>query len=355
LLSQKCPGVIDLILGGHDHHVVCSVPGANCAPIVKSGCDFRYVSEVELYCNQSTTMVNSNPNASGETVTQFLNELTHLLVVVRLIPVTAQRFSCNPFAQDLLNGLIVVKAKKLKTVIAHSLCPIDARASVVRSQESGLGCFLCDVMASENCADIALINAGSIRSDRVYPKGNVTVEVFMDIFPFQDPVVLLLVPAQTLLLGLENGVSALPALDGRFLQVSHAIQTTIDLALPVGHRVVSVHFNGAPLDMSCVFRVAMPLSMADGLEDSPFVSCERLVDRESGVLPSLLLRNFFAKQLVVQAIQLRVNDITQTAQRALAKFTHSAVGHVVTPRFNPIPHGRIVFIDKDKHQNESID
>ncbi len=35
--------------------------------------------------------------------------------------------------------------------------------------------------------------------------------------------------------------------------------------------------------------------MASGMEDSPLAKCPRLVDREDGVLPSMLLRNHFCK------------------------------------------------------------
>lgn len=41
-LAQESNG-LDLILGAHDHHVVCRSVSDTCAPVVKSGCDFRWV------------------------------------------------------------------------------------------------------------------------------------------------------------------------------------------------------------------------------------------------------------------------------------------------------------------------
>ncbi len=51
-------------------------------------------------------------------------------------------------------------------------------------------------------------------------------------------------PGAVLLQGLENGLSKLPALDGRFLHVSTGVQIMYDLWMQPGNRVLSASFKG---------------------------------------------------------------------------------------------------------------
>ena len=92
-------------------------------------------------------------------------------------------------------------------------------------------------------ADCALMAAGTIRGDQVYPPGPIRVRDITDCFPFEDPVVVLKVTGQAIREALENSVSLYPALEGRFPQVSN-IRFTFDPKRPVGERVTAVDIAG---------------------------------------------------------------------------------------------------------------
>ncbi len=104
---------------------------------------------------------------------------------------------------------------------------------------------------------------------------------------------------------------------------------------------------GEAINRESDYRVAMPASMANGLEDSPFGTCRRLIDREQGVLPSMLLRNWFSKQRIAMQLLMESQHLSGTAQRAISRFLHGARDqvlhdHHVLPRFTPALEGRLL-------------
>ena len=54
-----------------------------------------------------------------------------------------------------------------------------------------LGNFVCDLMRYYYTADCALMAAGTIRGDQIYPPGVIQLKDIMNCFPFEDPVVVL--------------------------------------------------------------------------------------------------------------------------------------------------------------------
>lgn len=113
---------------------------------------------------------------------------------------------------------------------------LEGRFSVIRTQETNLGNFVCDIMVASTNADLALLNSGSFRSDAVQPAGPFFLKDLLNILPMIDPLVLLEVTGPQLLKCLENGVSQYPKLEGRFPQVS-GISFAFDPQKPSGMRV----------------------------------------------------------------------------------------------------------------------
>lgn len=60
---------------------------------------------------------------------------------------------------------------QINTVVQHSLfhskVPLDGRSSKIRSQETSLGNLLADAVKAFYDTDIALVNSGGIRCDRI--------------------------------------------------------------------------------------------------------------------------------------------------------------------------------------------
>lgn len=97
---------------------------------------------------------------------------------------------------------------------------LEGRFSVIRTQESNLGNFVCDIMVAATNADFALLNSGTLRSDCIHSAGPFFLKDLLKILPMIDPMVLLELNGKQVLACLENGVSMYPKLEGRFPQVS---------------------------------------------------------------------------------------------------------------------------------------
>ena len=65
-------------------------------------------------------------------------------------------------------------APSSKSSSATTRVPLDAHQSHLRAAETNLGNLIADAMRAEAGADIAIMNAGSIRGDRIYPAGPLT-------------------------------------------------------------------------------------------------------------------------------------------------------------------------------------
>lgn len=68
---------------------------------------------------------------------------------------------------------------------------LDGRFSSVRTMETNLGNFICDIMVAATNADFALLNSGTIRSDMIHPAGPFFLKDLLLILPMIDPIVLI--------------------------------------------------------------------------------------------------------------------------------------------------------------------
>lgn len=113
---------------------------------------------------------------------------------------------------------------------------LDGRFSRVRTQETNLGNWVCDVVLAAVGADVVILNGGTFRSDRIHPVGAFTMGDLVNVIPMRDPLILLEVKGRVLWQALENGVSAYPKLEGRFPQVA-GISFAFDPQAAPGKRI----------------------------------------------------------------------------------------------------------------------
>lgn len=211
-LARNCPK-IDLILGGHDHCFEITEINGTC--ILKSGTDFRQFSRVTIDKNR--------------------NEAGKIGVIVEKIDVTSD-FKEDPDLKEELSHYSAMIESKMTNVLGNFSVELDGRFSKIRTSETNLGNWVCDIILAATGADVALINSGTFRSDQVHPAGPFTLKDLVSIVPIQDPVIVLEVTGKTMLSALENAVSAYPKLEGRFPQVS-GISFAFDPNKPPGSRV----------------------------------------------------------------------------------------------------------------------
>ena len=142
--------------------------------------------------------------------------------------------------------------------------PLDTRETSVRSGETAFGNMLADCLRAATGADIALVNGGGIRGDRLYEAGTKLTrrDIFTEL-PFGNRTILTQVYGQNLRLALENGFSALGKTAGRFPQISGMFVVATQ-SQPVGSRVKSVTIQGVPLDDSRIYTLATIDYLAKG-------------------------------------------------------------------------------------------
>ncbi|KAJ3084755.1 hypothetical protein HK102_000566 [Quaeritorhiza haematococci] len=286
-LAEEVPE-IDLVFGGHDHFV--HIDGSDVKHptenhweghirVVKSGCDFRV----------------------GVGFFEFLSK-------VQRYPVTSD-LPEDPEIEAVVQNSIGDISSKLEKPIGYTTVVLEARSSVCRVAESNIGNFACDLMRHIYDADIGFACGGTIRSDSTYGPGVITIRDVLDIFPFEDPCVVIKLKGKDIIAGLENGVGALPKTEGRFPQVS-GLKFTFDSSRPSGSRVLSVHLiehhpdnqtcNVVPLDPEKEYKVTTRAYLAQGHDGfDAFKNGEYIVDAEDGMILSAVIRRFFTGMKVL--------------------------------------------------------
>lgn len=283
LAGKTPPGLIDIILGGHDHFYNHQI--INGTHILRSGTDFKQLSYIEAY-----------HQASSESPWSF--RITRH-DITRSIPE-------DPATLQMVEGLTSKLRRHLETPVGYTYTPLDARFTTVRTRESNLGNFVCDLMRHFYSADCALMAGGTIRGDQVYVPGVLRLKDIMNCFPFEDPVIVIRVKGQAIREALENSVCLVPALEGRYCQVSGSRFCYNTTAQP-GSRVQWVEVAGAPLDEEREYTVATRGYMGRGkdgftslLVRSEGGEAEEIVSEENGILISMILRQYFMSLKVMR-------------------------------------------------------
>lgn len=270
------PGLIDIVLGGHDHYYAHHY--INGVHVVRSGSDFKQLSYIEVRRKE-----NSEPGWDFDIIRRD---------VIRAIPEDAA-------SVEVVAKMSSVLKQKLEKPIGYTMVPLDGRFITVRTKESNFANFAADLMRYYYNADCTIMAGGTMRSDQIYTPGVLQIKDIMKTFPFEDPVVVLRVRGKNILAALENGVSLVPALEGRYPQVSN-IQFQYDPTRPLGSRVMWAKINKEELDLDKKYTLATRGYMARGKDgyDSLLIQkeggeAEEIVSEEGGVLISMILRQYF--------------------------------------------------------------
>jgi len=87
--------------------------------------------------------------------------------------------------------------------------------------ECAIGDLFADALRKAAMADVAIVNGGGIRGNRIYPAGTRLLKRdILDELPFGNKTMVTNVPGKALLDALENGFSQIERYAGRFPQVS---------------------------------------------------------------------------------------------------------------------------------------
>lgn len=131
--------------------------------LVKSGTDFLDLSRIRLTCYCEGEEGKEEGGAATE-------EGRRLRFHVERHRITRK---C-PVDEDIERVVASYRQRlcgKMGQVIGETEVPLQGLFARVRTSETNLGNFVCDCMRSATRADVALLNSGTLRVDRVIPAG----------------------------------------------------------------------------------------------------------------------------------------------------------------------------------------
>jgi 2',3'-cyclic-nucleotide 2'-phosphodiesterase/3'-nucleotidase len=136
--------------------------------------------------------------------------------------------------------------------------PLDLAAPLLRSGEAPAGNLIADALRARTGADVGLQQSmGVLPSPQPFPAGRLRQIDLLRMVPPNTAVIVLRVTGAQLLAALENSVSRVEQLDGRFAQVS-GVRFAYDPEQPPGARLVSATVAGRPVVPSATYTVATP-------------------------------------------------------------------------------------------------
>lgn len=194
----------------------------------------------------------------------------------QLIEVT-EDIEKNPTASDIIaeyRGEV-----SLDSPVVETETPLDATFGSNYHRETNYGNVVTDAMRERVDADVAITNAGGIRSDSVYGPGEITGGDIFNTLPFPNTVVSLELTGEELVETLESQVVTLESETGQNFGEEISQQTSGVRFEWVPHEdadelVRDVYVGGEPLDPDETYEVAVNSYIANGgsgypLDDKP--------------------------------------------------------------------------------------
>ncbi|KIY43682.1 Metallo-dependent phosphatase [Fistulina hepatica ATCC 64428] len=249
---------VDIIFGGHDHFYYAgrgvsfwegydtSQPVVGVTDndelngldkdvlVVKSGTDFRDLSEVSL-------QLSDTPEGSvRRKAISFITGKRHS---------TMPESKSSQALANMLKNVLSSVSSIMKKPVCKTNVTLNCRSEYVRTEESASGNWFADVIrhAYDDAANLrdsggsdgVLICGGTVRGDSEYGPGIITLGDILEILPFEDPIVVLELDGEAIWQALESGLETWPRQEGRFPIVS-GIRVSWDSRRPPGQRVLGV-------------------------------------------------------------------------------------------------------------------
>ncbi len=226
---------IDVILGGHDHEVMTWYNGKTL--VHKSGHDAQFLGRIDLNI--------SKKEVGGKTKISIHPKW-------KMIP--NYGYPPDPLVEARIAYYFDQVNVDLAEEIAECQNPLDSTS--VRSNETTMGNIITDALKLRMNADVAIINGGGIRGNRLYPSGTkLTKHDIQTELPFGDIGVLVEVSGEQLLKTLEYCLSKIDMNSGSFPQVS-GIKIIYEADHVFGDRVCEGLVNGKPIEKNKTYRLA---------------------------------------------------------------------------------------------------
>ncbi len=276
---------IHLVLGGHEHVPLTLLERG--VLILKAGSDAEFLGVVEL-----------EVGVEGE----------------RMTAVPSWRFVANHRikADEDIQAIVRVHEQRLEREFALPIgkteTAMDSRANAVRGGEAAIGNLIADAMRDAVNADVALMNGGGIRGNKVYPPNSTITrrDIFSEM-PFGNVVTVLEAKGAVIKDMIEHGLSRAGRENAAFPHLS-GVAVVFDSSLPAGRRATEILIGGAPLDPERLYRLATNDFLASGGDGFAMLApLRRILDANAGPLLAQVVMDYVAlKHTVSPQVEGRV-------------------------------------------------
>lgn len=258
-LAQAVDG-IDIVVGGHSHtkldQAVVDRSGSEPKLIVQTGEKGQFLGRLEVVFDDEGVLQDwdsrlisiDEKDANGKYVIQP-----------------------DPEALEILNTKYKPGIEELKQIeVGLTEVMLNGVRADVRTKETNLGNLIADGMldaarAAGTDAVIALQNGGGIRES--IAAGKITMGDVMTVLPFNNDLVTITLTGKEIKEAMENGVSKIPAQDGRFPHIA-GMKFYYDSTKKEGERVLRIEVKGKngyePLNPDKSYEVATNVFTAKG-------------------------------------------------------------------------------------------
>lgn len=165
---------------------------------------------------------------------------------------------------ELNSSIDLIRNKK----IATSLVDLDLKKESLSKGLTNSGVLVLQAMSKTSpTADIVMINSGTIRGNKILPKGKISKMDIIEMLPFSNKIVLVELKGNTIKSILENSAKYYPEDNSAFLQTKgisytidpkgepQVISESLEKVTKEGNRIKNVMINGEELDESATYKV----------------------------------------------------------------------------------------------------
>ncbi len=157
-------------------------------------------------------------------------------------------------------------SKELDVPLGKTLTKLDSRKAAVRVRETAMGNLIVDALRERTGADVAMINGGGIRGNKIYAADMVlTRRDVLTELPFGNKLYVIEMTGSDLRTALENGLWFAGKPNGRFAHVS-GIRVHADGKAVAGRRIRTITIGGQAVVSNRRYKVATNAFMASGKE-----------------------------------------------------------------------------------------
>lgn len=249
-IAEAVPG-LDAVIGGHSHTLLSNtVEDTPPYPVMVGDTPVAQAYAYSKYVGHLTLEFDAEGNvtsATGDTMVLDASVEPDADIIARV--------------GELAGPIEELKAR----VVGSTDMAIDGDRAVCRTQECPMGNLVATAMlerVKDQGVQIAIQNGGGLRAS--IDAGEVTMGEVLTVLPFQNTLATFELKGSDVIAALENGVSQVEEVKGRFPQVAGLTYKWDPTVAPMEGRITEVMVGGEPIDPDATYGVVSNNYMRGG-------------------------------------------------------------------------------------------